>query len=262
MLSQQILNDFVLLYITLKGGKTMSNGMPYYLQIADDLRNNIRIEKWKDGDKIPTEMQLCDIYHVSRITIRKAIDELVRENLLTRQRAKGTFVKKNDAQLSDHFTLVKSFTEEMKEVGIEISTQKVNVLITHADKRLAQYLEVEIGEKIIVLKRLRGYDKKSIGYFITYFKYEDCFSLNPKDYYGSFYSYLREHNIIVINNNEIIEAINPTQEIAYVLKVSPNTPLLKRTRFASDLTHNFREYTECYYIGNEYKYFIDFTKPH
>ena len=76
----------------------MTNGIPYYLQIADDMRSNIQIEKWKEGEKIPTELQLCDIYHVSRITVRKAIDELVKDNLLDRKRAKGTFVKKLDAK--------------------------------------------------------------------------------------------------------------------------------------------------------------------
>lgn len=236
----------------------MTNGIPYYLQIADDMRSNIQIEKWKEGEKIPTELQLCDIYHVSRITVRKAIDELVKDNLIDRKRAKGTFVKKLDAKLSDHFTLVKSFTEEMKEVGIDIVTQTVNVLITHADKRLAQYLDVDLGEKLIVLKRLRGDKKKSIGYFITYFKYEDFFSLNTRDYYGSFYAYLKQHDIIVTNKKEIIESIHPTQEIAYFLKVSQNTPILKRTRFTSDLTNSFKEYTECFYIGKEYKYFVDF----
>lgn len=236
----------------------MANGIPFYLQIADEMRSNIRIEKWKEGEKIPTELQLCEIYHVSRITIRKAIEELVRDNLVERKRAKGTFVKKYDSQISDHFTLVKSFTEEMREVGIEMTTQKVNVLITHADKKLAQFLEVDLGEKLIVLKRLRGYNKKNIGYFITYFKFQEYFSLNSRDYYGSFYAYLKEKNIIVTNNKETIEAINPTQEVAYFLKVPHNTPILKRTRFTSDLTNNFKEYTECYYIGNEYKYFVDF----
>ncbi len=85
----------------------MSNGIPYYIQISDELRSNIQIEKWQEGEKIPTEMELCEIYHVSRITIRKAIDELVKDNLLVRKRAKGTFVKKSEVDSSNYFTLVK-----------------------------------------------------------------------------------------------------------------------------------------------------------
>ncbi|WP_424684391.1 GntR family transcriptional regulator [Enterococcus sp.] len=237
----------------------MSNGMPYYLQIADEMRTNIRIEKWKEGDKIPTEHELCDIYHVSRITVRKAIEELVKDNLLIRKRAKGTFVKSIENIQPEHFTLVKSFTEEMKEIGIVIETTKVNIIINHADKKISQYLDVPIGEKVILLKRLRKFDKQNLAYFLTYFKYDDMFSLNSFDYYGSFYSYLNHLGISVNNNREIIEAIHPTQEIAYVLHISQNTPVLKRVRFASEASGNFKEYTECYYIGNEYKYFVDFS---
>jgi DNA-binding GntR family transcriptional regulator len=236
----------------------MDTGIPFYLQIAEEMRTNIKINKWTEGQKIPTEQQLGEIFHVSRITVRKAIEELVKENLLERQRPKGTFVKAFNPQISDHFTLVKSFTEEMKEIGIILTTQQAEISLTHADKKLAQFLEVELGEKLMVLKRLRGFDKKNIGYFVTYFQYQEIFSTNARDYYGSFYESLAKRGIRVTNNKETIEAITPTQKIANLLKVTQNTPILKRTRFASDQTHNFKEYTECYYIGSEYKYFVDF----
>lgn len=236
----------------------MSNGMPFYLQIAEEMRTNIRIEKWKEGEKIPTELDLCDIYHVSRITIRKAIEELVKEDLLIRIRPKGTFVKKADDPTPKHFTLVKSFTEEIKEIGLNVETIKINIIITHADKKLAQYLNVPVGERLILLKRLRKYDKHYFAYFLTYFKFDEKFSLNSYDYYGSFYEYLRNLDIILNNKKEIIEAIHPAQKIAYILRISQNTPVLKRTRFASDTRNQFNEYTECYYVGTQYKYYVDF----
>lgn len=68
----------------------MYDASPLYAQIADDLREKIQTEVWQTGDKIPPELDLCELYNVSRITVRKAIDELVRENLLYRERAKGT----------------------------------------------------------------------------------------------------------------------------------------------------------------------------
>ncbi len=69
---------------------------PLYSQIADDLRFKIVSGEWGEGEKIPPELDLCKIYEVSRITIRKAIDELVREGRLYRERAKGTFVLATD----------------------------------------------------------------------------------------------------------------------------------------------------------------------
>lgn len=58
--------------------------IPLYIQIAEELRMNIISEKWKPGTKIPPELELCDTYHVSRITIRKSIEELVKDKLVYR----------------------------------------------------------------------------------------------------------------------------------------------------------------------------------
>lgn len=233
---------------------------PLYVQVAEKMRNNIRIGKWREGHKIPTEFELCDIYHVSRITVRKAIEELARENLLIRKRAKGTFVKER-AKLEDRegYTLIKGFTREMKEIGIYVETFKVDVIVSHADANVAKYLNISPGDKIIILKRLRGEKGRIFAYFKTYFKFEEFFSLNSNDYKGSFYAYLSSLGITIENDKEVVEAILPNKELATMLKIKHYTPVLKRSRFTCDVSRNFYEYTECFYIGTEYKYFIDFS---
>ncbi|KNE21806.1 GntR family transcriptional regulator [Virgibacillus pantothenticus] len=235
-----------------------NNAIPLYVQIADRLRDNIKMGKWKEGDKIPTEVELCNIYDVSRITIRKAIDELVKEDLLRRQRAKGTFVT-SFVEPSDNFTVVKSFTEEMRELGEKARTMDVKLEITEADKRLAMYLNMNIGDKVMILKRIRGDSKQAFVYSVTYIKSDENFSLDPNDYYGSFYTYLNEHGIQVKDNKEVVEAILPNYEVRKALNINKNEPVLKRTRFTSCKSKNFYEYTINYYIGNSYKYYLDFN---
>lgn len=235
-----------------------NSAVPLYVQIAERLRDNIRIGKWKEGDKIPTEVDLCNIYNVSRITIRKAIDELVKEGLLHRKRAKGTFVT-SFTEPSDNFTIVKGFTEEMKELGEKARTMDVKLEIKKADKRLAMNLNINVGDKIIILKRVRGDSKEAFVYAITYFKYDEKFSTNPDDYYGSFYSYLNELGIHIKEDKEVVEAILPNYEVRSALNIGEKEPVLKRTRFTSCKNEGFYEYTECYYIGKSYKYYLDFT---
>ncbi len=113
----------------------MNDASPLYAQIADDLREKIQSGIWKTGDKIPPELDLCELYNVSRITVRKAIDELVRENLLYRERAKGTFVRDWEEAEDEHFTLVRSFTNEMKELGKKAATLHAEVEVINADKK-------------------------------------------------------------------------------------------------------------------------------
>jgi DNA-binding GntR family transcriptional regulator len=237
----------------------MNKNLPLYVQIANKMRENIRIGKWKKGEKIPTEYQLCDIYHVSRITIRSALDELVKENLLVKKKPVGTFVTESQHIEKDMYTVVKSFTREMEELGIKAETQKVTVTKSHADANIANFLKINVGEPVVVIKRLRGEKDNTFAYFITYFKYDEKFSLDNNDYRGSFYKYLSSLGISIVNNQEIVEAMLPNHEVASNLNISKNTPVLKRTRFTNDITNNFYEYTECYYIGSDYRYYLDFT---
>lgn len=239
--------------------KKTNPNIPLYSQIAEDLRIKILSEEWKPGEKIPPEMDMCEIYHVSRITIRKSIDELVRENLVYRERARGTFVCDWSEEEDEHFTLVKSFTNEMKELGKEAVTLQAEISTIKADKRISKYLATEVGSPVMVLRRIRGTEGKAFAYFITYFSYANEYSKDSEDYYGSFYALLKEHGIKINQEKEYIEAITPPKEVQEILGVDKYQPLLKRVRITKHLEKNFYEYSECYYIGNQYRYYIDFT---
>lgn len=231
---------------------------PLYAQISDKIRSNIQTEKWPEGQRIPTEMELCEIYHVSRITIRKAIDELVRENLLYRERAKGTFVKEFSPDAKSYSTRVKGFTQELMERGQDATTLWALVEKSHADHKIAKYLNSQPGTEILVLRRVRGEGKNILAYFKTHLIYQPDYSLNTNDYYGSLYTYLKEFGIEINQEKEYIEAIAPSKEVQQRLKISENEPVLKRVRFTKQIEKNFYEYTECYYIGRNYRYYLDF----
>ncbi|MFW8051654.1 GntR family transcriptional regulator [Vagococcus fluvialis] len=237
-----------------------SSNIPLYSQIARELRENIRNGDWVEGQRIPTEMELCDIYHVSRITIRKAIEEITQENLLVREKAKGTFVNHYSPEKTNHLTFIKSFTQEMKEQGKIASTINANVTKMIADHNIATQLKISVGDDVLCLKRTRGSDGEFLAYFVTYIPYQFPFSLDSKDYYGSFYDYLATFNIFPTKQSEYVEAIIANTHLQHVLKLKKSEPILKRVRFTTDSQLNFNEYTECFYIGSKYKYYLDFRE--
>ncbi len=69
-----------------------NTAIPLYLQIAEDIKSKIKKEELKANSRIPTELELSDFYQVSRITIRKALELLVDEEILIRKQKIGTFV--------------------------------------------------------------------------------------------------------------------------------------------------------------------------
>ena len=81
------------------GGPAMRDiASPRYHQVYVTLRTWVRDGTYRPGDQIPTEPELCRMFDVSRITVRKAIDDLAREGWLVRQQGKGTFVQLSSAR--------------------------------------------------------------------------------------------------------------------------------------------------------------------
>lgn len=91
-----------------------------YLQIYEILKKKIEGSEWTVGSLIPTESQLCQMFDVSRATIRTAILELVRQGFLIRHPGKGTFVCKNS--ITGGLSMYTNFSEMMFEEGVEYST--------------------------------------------------------------------------------------------------------------------------------------------
>ena len=86
-----------------------------YKQIEKDILDKIQTGYFKQNDMIPTELELSKTYNVSRVTVRRATDNLVAQGLLYRTAGVGTFVNHNPA--TQKIATLKSFTEEMEELG-------------------------------------------------------------------------------------------------------------------------------------------------
>ncbi len=70
-------------------------------------------------------------------------------------------------------------------------------------------------------------------------------------------------NISVNQEREYVEAVSPNREVQRKLKIKESEPVLKRVkrvRFTSQADENFYEYTECFYIGKRYRYYLDFRE--
>ena len=92
-----------------------------YKQIENDLLQKINLGYYKKDDLIPTELELSNTYHVSRVTVRKATDNLVAKGLLTRVAGVGTFVCHPAVTLNP--SSVQGFSEVMAQQGITVRTE-------------------------------------------------------------------------------------------------------------------------------------------
>lgn len=78
--------------------------IPKYEAIAADIRRSIEDGALKPGDKLPTVVEFCELYSVSKITVKRAIEQITEEGLITSRRGSGTYVKDTAGLPDRHFS--------------------------------------------------------------------------------------------------------------------------------------------------------------
>ena len=150
-----------------------------YYQLREKLLHKLRNGEWKNGQKIPSEAELCALYKISRITVRKAIEELVRDGYLVRFQGKGTFV----ASISFEQKLSKfySFSEALLQKGKKEHVQILSFTSEKADDVMAGRLAIAVNDKIFRVERLRSIDDTAYTVETSYIPLYLCPSLKRKD---------------------------------------------------------------------------------
>lgn len=138
-----------------------SSTAPYYLQIVGNIRYDIDSGKLREGDKLPSENQLCDLYHVSRVTVRHALDELAEAGYLEKRRGKGTYVKSAHDMVLRHPRVdidVISFTDACRRSGVEPGSIELEVARVSPSEDECAFFGIESDQKILSVKRVRTAD--------------------------------------------------------------------------------------------------------
>src|SRR3954471_19253932 len=136
------------------------------------------IERLDVGEAIPSERQLSADLGVSRLTVRAALDDLVREGYLVRRRGSGTFV--SQPKIAQELTMT-SFSEEMRRRGMRPGSRTLSLATTTAGARLGRSLKVSPSERIVVAKRLRLADDSAMAIETLHVRESLVPGLTPQD---------------------------------------------------------------------------------
>lgn len=229
-----------------------NKNLPRYLTISHKMKKAIESGYWQVGDFIPPEVMLAKQYQVSRVTMRSALKILTDEKYIERKAGYGSVVIYRRPDLVN-FTLVRSFTSEMEEIGLKPKTLAYEFGAIQADEKLAKIFHITTKDFLFRLKRIRGSDTPfmiSDTYLLPVMEMKD----DKKVMMSSLYEFLASQNIFFSHFEEVISAINPTEEMVDLLEIEEDTPVLKRIRFAYDENDRLIEYTETFYNARRYEY--------
>ena len=160
----------------------VSRGLPapLYHQVAEDLRQKIAQGVWPPETQLPNEAELCELYKVSRITLRHAIALLVGDGLVVRTQGSGTFVR--NTTLTEGLRGLSSFSEEMRALGVRAGGRVLHQGVVPASREQAAALQVPEHGKLFELRRLRTADGTPIGLQTSYLPLDRFPDLDRHDF--------------------------------------------------------------------------------
>ncbi|MEG0048525.1 MAG: GntR family transcriptional regulator [Clostridia bacterium] len=166
---------------------------PLYQQLMTRLKNDIIAGAYPAGGRIPSEQLLCQTYGVSRVTVRKAMLDLVQEGLLVRRQGKGTFVASE--RIQRNLSQITSFSGACIERGHRASAKLILCQLETATADDVEQLQVSPDSRVLELCRLRLSDDEPIMLETNRFPERYAF-LRDENVEGSLYEQLRRHGII------------------------------------------------------------------
>jgi GntR family transcriptional regulator len=214
------------------------------------------IDRLRVGEAIPSERQLSADLGVSRLTVRAALDDLVREGYLVRRRGSGTFV--SEPKIAQELTMT-SFTEDMHRRGLHPQSRTLELKVVPAGARLGRFLHVSPSEPIVVATRLRLADGETMALETLHVRDALVPGLSAADLeHRSFYELLRERYGIVIGGG--VQTIEPTvtnEDESEALGVPLHSPAFLFERFTRSETGEIVEFVHSVYRGDRYRLVTD-----
>ena len=225
---------------------------PLYFVIKENLKSQIEEGKYKAGDVLPTESRLCQEYGASRVTIRRAINELIHEDVLERGFGKTATVKCENVPRS--LNRLGGLHEELEKAGIKCSSFILDSDVVDITPELLEKIEGVQGTKAWKIERLRYANGQPLCYQLLYLSYDLCRDLDVKSLSSvSLYETLENKFGIKIDNaKQTIKAVMSNYRIAALLELSEQTCMLQVNRTAYTDKDEWLEYSESYYVSNRY----------
>lgn len=182
--------------------------LPLYDQIEQNFRELIIEGKLAQGETIPGEWELAELYGVSRLTVRKALDNLARQKWINRRQGVGTFV--STPPMTSIAPSKLSFSEQMRSIGRNPSSRMVDLRIVPAEGKIARLLSLQEGDPVVEIIRVRLADGVPILYECTYLSQirfpglEQSTELET----GSLYDYLhKNYQVSVVEMDQTLQPV-------------------------------------------------------
>ncbi len=232
-----------------------TNFQPLYKQVYDTLIVRLSDGYWKPGAALPSEFSLADELGVSQGTVRKALNQLVAENILIRRQGKGTYVSEH-TQESSMFRFFR-YREVDGENLIPV-TELIGVVRRDATEREAQKLGLDNELGVVQLTRIRSINGRPAIFEhvlqpLAIFPDIDKERELPNSLYTL---YQEKYNISIVEVRDELQAVSLPAEIAGHLNLAANSPALMTERASINIDGRVAEWSQAYCNTDNFVYSV------
>lgn len=218
-------------------GLDKNSQQPLYSQLMKELKDQIQDGKYKPGDQVPTEVQLSEMYDVSRITVRRTIEELCAQGVLVKRQGKGTFVEAPRIYRKIEKDNNLSFSDACRANGRRPTSHIISCLITEPEEWQNEFLKLTKDRRLYHIQRVLSADDLPIIYEHIYIPVDRVPDLQvDKLENGSFFRLLSEeyHLKESETGRSTVEVRLVPQEVAKELRMNPGEPVMILTSYMND----------------------------
>ena len=230
-----------------------------YLHVYQKILDGIRSFEYDENSPLPAERVICKKYHVSRATVRRALDKLKADGYIYTLPNNGSFIRPQ--VFEQPLTKFYSFTDELKNSNIIINNHIVAYELIQIDHTLAKKIAYPQGTVFHKLVRLRSAKEYPLMLETTYLPQERFHTIDISflENRGSLYEYLRNtYGFHIDRAVESFHPVNPNARERDLLKIPTATPCMFLERFSYE-NNSIIEYTLSIVRGDKYSFTVNLT---
>lgn len=205
--------------------------MPLYQQIYSDIKTSIKSGVYKSGDQIPSEPELSQTYNVSRMTVRRAVEDLCSDGYLIKQQGRGTFVGKPHVERKFAQTRgAQSFSETCHQAGIIPGGHTIDRQIVPIRPDECEFFNLDQNDLLLYIHRVRTADGVAVceeNVFMPYVWASPLLTMQIEN--KSLFKLIEEltGKKAAIHTDWTVSAVKATTDQATILAISIGDPLLR-----------------------------------
>lgn len=225
---------------------------PRYAQLRRRLQEAVRQGVLAPNTALPPEREIAELTGLSRVTVRKAMQDLVEKGVIVQRQGSGSFVRETVARVEQSLLNLTSFTEDMAQRGLETASVWLERGIVRASPRELEALELDPGASIARIYRLRVADGQPLALERAALPLHIL--PNPLEVETSLYEVLARDGHRPVRAIQRFTALNLGADEAGLLRVPANAAALKIERTSYLDTRAVVEFTQSIYRGDAYDF--------